>query len=220
MPYTTYNQFRTAVQLMLDGDEVASVIQPQTIDTLIELGEGMIYTGAAPSPSYRDGLPPLRASSMEVEWADVAANGNVVADNAVAIPTDCLELVIAYFDEDKPLEVLSESELRPYLLSGGLTRYVAQAGESLIFAGPATDGDELLGRYYARPGPIKEGLHATFLRYPDLYLYAALASAAPFLGQSRKLPVWQGVYASLLTQALRTEQMRTYGGSRLRMRAR
>lgn len=218
MAYTTYNQFRTAVQLMLDGDEVAAVIQPQTIDTLIGLGESMIYVGAAPSPSYREGLDPLRASSMLVEFADVP--GNVVADNAMAIPSDCLELVIAYFDEDKPLEVLSESELRPKLLCGGTPRYVAQAGETLIFAAPASDGDELLGRYYARPEPIAEGLHATFHRYPDLYLYAALAAAAPFLGQSRKLPVWQGTYAALLTQANNTERMRTFGGSRLRMRAR
>ena len=220
MTWATYNEFRTAVQLMIDGDEVSSVIQPQTIDTFIALGEGMIYTGAAPSPAYREGLPPLRASSMEVEWADVAANGNVVANNAVAIPSDCLELVVAYFDEDAPLEVVSESELRPRLLCGGEPRYVAQAGDNLIFAGAATDGDELLGRYYARPAALKTALNATFSRYPDLYLYAALAASAPFLGQSAKLPIWQGTYAALLTQALRTEQMRVYGGSRLRMRAR
>jgi hypothetical protein len=201
MPYTTYNQFRTAVQLMLDGDEVASVIQPQTIDTLIGLGEGMIYLGS-------DVLPPLRASTMQAEFADVESDGNEVADNAVELPEDFLELVIAYFDPEKPLEVLSEPT------------YVAQAGESLIFAGAAADGDALLGRYYARPAPLKTALNATFHRYDELFLYAALVCAAPFMGQSAKIPVWRSYYSALLNQANHTERMRAYAGSRLRVRAR
>jgi hypothetical protein len=213
MPYTTYNQFRTAVQLMLDGDEVASVIQPQTIDTLIGLGEGMIYLGS-------DVLPPLRASTMQAEFADVESDGNEVADNAVELPEDFLELVIAYFDPEKPLEVLSEAELRPKLSWGGEPTYVAQAGESLIFAGAAADGDALLGRYYARPAPLKTALNATFHRYDELFLYAALVCAAPFMGQSAKIPVWRSYYSALLNQANHTERMRAYAGSRLRVRAR
>jgi hypothetical protein len=209
VPYASYNEFRTTVQLMMDGDEVASVIQPQTIDTFIALGEGMIYLGS-------EGLPALRASTME---ADLAED---VADNAAAIPEDCLELKIVYFEADKPLEILSEPELRPRLEEGGGdVRYCAQAGESLIFAPEAEDGTgTLLGRYYARPAPIKTALNPTFHRYDELFLYAALVASAPFLGQSAKLPVWREIYAALLNQANITERMRVYAGSHLRVRVR
>jgi hypothetical protein len=213
MAWATYNDFRVAVQLMIDGDEVSSVIQPATIDTMIGLGEGLVYLGA-------DNLPPLRASSMLVDWADVPSNGNVVADNAVALPSGCLELDAAWFDPTKPLEIVSETEIRPWLNGGGTTRLCALAGDSLIFAAPASDGDELLGRYYARPAALKDGLHATFNRYPELFLYAALVASAPFLGFSAKIPVWQGFYSRLLAQANHTERMRAYAGGRLRVKAR
>lgn len=216
MAWATYHEFRVAVQLMIDGDDVSpSVMSPGTLDLMISLGEALVYNG------NEAGIDPLRASSMLVEFADVAANGNVVADNAVDIPTDCLEIQSLRFEDDKPLEIVSEAELRPWLESGGGdVRMAAQAGDTLIFAPPASDGDELLGRYYAKPGPLKDALHATFNRYPELFLYAALYSSAPFLGYDKRIPVWQNYYRSLLEQAHRSERMRAYSGSTLRMRAR
>lgn len=213
MAWATYDAFRGALLLMIDGDEVSSVIQPSTLDTFISLGEGLVYTGS-------DAQPALRASSMLVDFSSLAADANEVADNAVALPSDCLEVDALWFDEEEPLEIVSEAEVRQRLSYGGDVRYAAQAGDSLIFAPPASDGDELLGRYYARPAPLKTALNATFHRYPELFLYAALICGAPFLGQSAKIAVWQGFYSRLLAQAIRSEQMRVYAGGRLRAKAR
>lgn len=208
--YATYNDFRGAVLLMIDGDEVASDIQPQTIDLMISLGEGLVYTG-----SESDRLGPLRASSME---APLAA---VVASNAAAIPADCLELSAVWFDPAKPLDVVPEEDVRRSLSVGGApVRKCAQAGDSIIFAPTASDGATLRGRYYAKPAALSTALNSTFTRYPDLFLYAALYASAPFLGFDRRIPVWQTYYRGLLAQANQQERMRAYGGSRLRVRTR
>jgi hypothetical protein len=209
MAFATYDDFRIAVQLMIDGDEVASSIQPSSIDLMISLGEALVYTGNT------SGVGPLRASSME------SALSLTVASNAVSIPDDCLELSAVWFDPSNPLEVVPEEEVRRWLpIGGSQVRKCAQAGDSVIFAPAAENGETLLGRYYAKPVPLKTSLNATFNRYPELFLYAALYTSAPLLGYDRRIPVWQAFYLELLSSAKEQERMRVYGGSRLRMKAR
>jgi hypothetical protein len=211
--YATYNDFRGAVLLMLDGDEVPSNHSPHTVDQMISLGESLVHDG---EQTGIRGLPvgPLRASSMEAVLSLTAA------DNAVALPADCMGLRIAWFDSRRPLEVVPEDRLLANSYGGGIPYQMAQAGDTLIFNGPAADGDVLHGRYYQRPTALKDGLHATFNRYPDLYLYAALYSASPFLGFDRRIPVWQSYYQSLLHQANNAERWRVHGGSSLKQVAR
>jgi hypothetical protein len=215
MAYANYNEFRGAVLLMVDGDEVQSVIQPQTIDLMISLGEALVHYGTEVGP---EGLPlgPLRASSMESALAET------VTDNAASIPPDCLELSITWLDDGTPLDVVSETDLRkrlPYI-GGGTTRKLAQAGDTVIFSPAASDGSILGGRYYAKPPALKDELHATFHRYPEIYMYAALYSSAPFLGFDRRIAVWQSYYTRLLAQANSQERQRVYSASRLRQVAR
>lgn len=207
MAYTDYNAFRSSVVLMIDGDEIPSTLSPATIDLMVTLGEALVYYGD------ESGLPPLRASSMQADLSETAA------DNAVAIPDDCLELAIVWIDPDKPLQCVPEEDLRRGQRSGQVRKY-AQAGDSIIFSPAVEDGTEVAGRYFAKPAPIKDGLHATFNRYPELYLYAALYASAPFLGFDKRIPVWQNYYRSLLKQAQTTERNRAYSGSRLRQVAR
>lgn len=206
MAFSSYNEFRAATLLMIDGDDVQSNIQPATVDLMISLGESIVHYGNGA------GLGPLRASTME------ASLTGTVTDNAVAIPANCMELVIAWLDDGAPLDMCDERDLRRRLpcMDGGEPRQAAQAGESIIFSPEAPDGALLGGRYYAKPTPLKDGLHATFNRYPELYLYAALLSSAPFIGFDKRIPVWQGYYATLLDQANTQERMRVKGGGRLR----
>ena len=210
MAFATYDEFRTAFQLMLDGDEVPSQIQPKTLDVMISLGEALVHYGA------EGDIPPLRASSME------EALSVVVAANSVAIPASWMEASILWFDPQRPLEVVSEQDLRSRLkyMSAGDVRKCAQAGDTIIFSPQAQDGELLEGRYYAKPAALKDGLTATFSRYPELYLYAALYGAGPFLGEDSRIPVWQNFYRSLLRQANTQERNRVYAGSRLRQVAR
>lgn len=216
MAFTSYDEFRAATLLMIDGDDVHSDIQPATVDLMISLGEALVHYGQQSAPTDGRILGPLRASSME------EALTGTVASNSVAIPADCMELSIAWLDNGTPLEVCAENDLRTRLpwIGGGNPRKVAQAGDTLIFSPTAANGAVLGGRYYAKPPALKEELHPTFQRYPELYMYAALYSSAPFLGFDRRIPVWQSYYATLLDQANAQERMRVKSGGRLRQVAR
>lgn len=216
MAYATYPEFRAHVQMLIEGDDLSGVTDGITsLDTMISMGEALVHYGNQHS---RDGriLGPLRASSME---ADISG---AVADNALAIPADCMELSILWLDDDKPLEVVAERDLRTRLkwVGGGRPRKAAQAGENIIFSPMAADGAVAGGRYYAKPPALVGELHPTFNRYPELYLYAALFVSAPFYGYDSRIPTWQGYYAQLLDQANSQERARVSSGGRLRQVAR
>lgn len=204
MTFSTYADFRTGVLKFIDGDNVNSqALAQDTLDLLIALGESRVYRE-------------LRCSAME---ADLSAT---VAAGKAPIPTDLIALKIAWFDDDRPLEIVSERDMRSRSRgnTGSDVRQVAQAGESLIFLPAATDGEVLEGRYYQRPPALATALPASFVRYPEVYLYAALAESAPFIGDDDRIPMWNQTYQAWLDSANATENNRIYSGSQLRMKAR
>lgn len=209
MQFANYPEFRIAVQRMIDGDDVGTTFSLDTVDMLVALGESRVYHGTPITPG-------LRASSMQ------AALTGTVSSNAVSLPSDCLSLEIVWFDPEKPLNVTTESDLRAKSRwnSGGDVREYAQSGEALIFGPEAADGAAIGGRYFKRPADIKGGLHGTFNRYPELYLFGALAESAPFLGQDSRLPMWEMMFARWLGQANTIERNRAFDGARLRQKAR
>lgn len=204
MSFANYADFRTGVLKLIDGDNVNSQSLAQdTLDMLISLGEARVYRE-------------LRCSAME---ADLSA---VVAAGKAPIPADLIELKIAWFSDDRPLEIVSERDLRSRSrgMSGNQPRQVAQAGESLVFLPGATNGAVLSGRYYRRPPPLITALPAAFVRYSEVYLFAALASSAIFIGDDDRIPVWEGIYTGWLDSANAQENHRIYSGSQLRTKAR
>lgn len=210
MQFANYSEYRTAVLKLIDGDDANSgALAQDTLDLMIALGESRVYNG--------DGqMPGLRASSMQ------AALIGTVTSNAVALPADCLDLEIVWFDPARPLEAVSESDLRDRALwnHGGDVRQYAQAGDTLIFAPTAEDGTAVGGRYYKRPADLKLGLHSTFTRYPETFIYAALSEAAVFIGDDQRLPIWRGLYEEWLGAANRVERSRVMAGSRLAVKSR
>jgi len=209
MQFSNYAEFRTAVLRMIDGDDVSTTFSTQTLDLLIALGESRVYDGVP-------GTSGLRASTMQAPLV------GTVASNAVALPSDCLELEIVWFDPDKPLEAVSESDLRARSRwnTGGDARQYAQSGDSIIFAPEQSNGLSVGGRYFQRPTDIKDGLHATFNRYPEVFLFGALAESAPFLGEDDRIPMWEAMFLRWLTGANATERNRVFAGSKLRQKVR
>lgn len=215
MQFSNYPDFRTAVLKMIDGDDVSTTFSIETLDLLIAMGEATVYSGAYDQRGQIHAG--LRASSMQ------AALTGSTASNAVPLPADCLALEIVWFDPDKPLEVVSEGEIRQKARwnHGGDARQCAQAGDSLIFAPDVADAQAIGGRYFKRPVDLKTGgLHATFNRYPEVYLLAAVAESAPFLGEDRRLPLWKTLFLEKLDAANKIERNRVYEGSRLTQKVR
>lgn len=211
MQFDSYTEFRSRVQILLEETNEPNDDNLLALDTMIALGEGIVHFGGTFAADGRR-LGPLRASTME------SALAGVVADNAFTLPDDCMELSIIWLDDGQPLDMVPERDLRDRLrwIGGGAPRRAAQAGESVIFSPTAEDGAVVSGRYYAKPADLKDGLHATFQRYPQLYLYAALSCGAPFYGQDSRVPVWQAFYSQLLDQANQQERVRVSSGGRLR----
>lgn len=206
MQFASYNAFRVSLQWLIEGDELTDTFSVNVLDLIIGLGEARVYQGDALTPG-------LRASTM-LSTATLPITANVAT-----LPAALLELKEVYFDGEKPVEIVPLERLREYLKigGGGLTRYAAQDGDTLLFY-PEASGDVEIS-YYAKPADLEAGLHTTFTRYPELYMFAALLESAAFLGMDRRIPVWEAKYRQLASGALHSERMRVYGGSRLRQRA-
>lgn len=211
MQFSNYTDFRTAVLRMIDGDDVGGTsFSLQTLDLLIALGESRVYQGI-------DNIQGLRASTMQ------APLSGTTTSNAFTLPSDCLELEIVWFDPARPLEAVSEQEIRSKAAwnHGGDVRQYAQSGATLIFGPDAADGSAIGGRYYQRPADIKTGgLNSTFSRYPEVFMFGALSESAPFLGEDARLPMWQKLFRDWLASANSIERNRAYEGGRLRQKAR
>jgi hypothetical protein len=212
MNFADYNAFRQAVQQLIEGDDAATTnFSMDTLDLIIGLGESRVYQGDEKTPG-------LRASSM------VAALSQTVTSNACALPSDLLELKEVYFSGHAPLEIIPLHELRKYEADGqdgSISRYAAQDGDTLRFW-PDGSGT-VIGHYYKRPADLKTvtwGNAATFARYPELFIFASLVESAPFLGFDARMPMWDGMYRAKASGAQASEQMRVYGGSPLRIKAR
>ena len=202
MEFADYDEFRASVLILADGDEATiDTFSTQTLDLIIGLAENRVY---------RD----LRASSM------LAPLSVAISNNAATLPADLIELKEVYLDATRPIEIVPLERLRT-LAGGGNTVQAAQDGDTLIFW-PAASGT-LTGRYYKRPSGLKTGTWAnqsTFARYPEAFVYASLVEAAPFLGFTDRVQVWEGKYREALATATREENLRAFGGLHLRVRTR
>jgi len=146
-----------------------------------------------------------------------------VTGNVAPLPTDCLELKRVQIAGEYPMDyVAEEGLLRLQKVGGsGSARQYTQQGRSLTFFPALTDGAVVAGRYYKQFPDISLGaLNAAFNRYPDLWLYAALAESAPFIGEDARLPMWKAQYRGRLNAALSVERNRAHSGSRMTTRAR
>lgn len=203
MQFANYAAFRTAVEKLIEGDDIGDTFDVSTLDLIIGLAEQRVY---------RD----LRSSTM---LADLSV---AVSNNEAALPANLLELREVYFSGEAPLQVVPLDRLRQLedaAYPSGTSRYCAQDGDTLRFW-PDASGT-LLGSYYKRPTDLASVTWAdatTFARHPDLFVFASLVEAMPFLGMEAKAAGWNQRYAMSLQAAQHDERMRVYGAGRLRTR--
>ena len=200
MIFSSYADFRNKVQSLLDGDDISeSDLSVSILDLIIGAGEVRIY---------RD----IRSSTQDTALSITAAN------NSAPLPADYLELKGAPLTPKfrvstyQPWETVQNYINTGCTLSGQVTYYTFE-GDTMIFYPPQTG--IITGRYYKRFADISTGLNAFFTRHPDLFIYAALAESAPFLGELTRLPIWKATYAELAQAANEQERRRVTRGSKL-----
>jgi hypothetical protein len=203
--FTSYADFRNKLQVMLDGDDIStSDLSTSVMDLIIASGEQRIY---------RD----LRSSTQDT------ALSLTVTSNVATLPADFLSLrgspyvggnVVAIY---APWEAV-QNRIQVGANTANRPVYYSFEGDTMIFYPIQATGVVVSGRYYKRFSDISTGLNALFNRHEDVFLYAALAESAPFLGEQSRLQVWEGKYQSLVASAGEQETRRVTRGSKLSTR--
>lgn len=205
MNFSNYADYRNKVQVALDGDDIStSDLSVDVLDLIIAAGEARIY---------RD----LRSSTQDT------ALSLTISSNVATLPSDFIELrgapyVVSFGVADYlPWEVM-QNQIQLGADTATSPFYYSSEGDTLIFYPVLASGVVVKGRYYKQFADISTGLNAFFTRHPDVFLYAALSSSAPFLGELTRLPIWEQTYTSLVQSANEQERRRMSRGSKLQTR--
>ena len=205
MNFSNYPDFRNRLHVLLDSDDIStSDLSTDVLDTIIGIGEQRIY---------RD----LRSSTQDAALTAVTAN------NLATLPADFLELKGAPFVAPfavtiyMPWEIL-QNKIQQLPQSPASPVYYSFQSDAMIFYPVQPDGTVVTGQYYRRYPDLVIGLNPLFLRHPDVFLYAALASGGSFLGEQERTPAWEAQYMQLVEQANEQERRRYTRGSKLATR--
>lgn len=198
MAITTYAELQTAVSNWLHRSDLGSIIPD-----LIMLGEKRIFRE-------------IRARIMETALSDTIASG------VIALPSDYLELKFAYVD-GSPVKLLQRTSptalLQKYPLRSSTSKpfLIARQGTNFIF-GPYPDSTYTIkGIYYAQPTGIATSANSLFTNNPELYLFAALLEAEPYMKNDNRVMLWQAKYDQIKDQINSYEKQEAGSGSGLQV---
>lgn len=181
MSLATYSDLQASIKSWLHRDGLDSIIPD-----LIRIGELRIFRE-------------VRCRVMESVFSGTIANGSIT------VPSDYLELKFAYINATptSQLSRMSGAQLYskwPNRTAQGKPIGIAREGSNFIF-GPYPDSSyAVAGIYYAKPTSIATTANALYVANPDLYLFAALAEAAPYIKDDPRVQLWEAKYASIKQQ--------------------
>lgn len=157
----------------------------------------------------------VRVQAMETKSASFSITGEYVA-----VPTDFLEAKHFYITSVSPrqsLKYLDEESMTDEYSTSDQPKYFGVVGSNFRFAPVPNATYTATLIYYAKPATLVASTQETNSLFPthaDLFLYATLLEAAPFLADDSRIMVWKGGYdealANINGQAKRTQ---SYGGS-------
>jgi hypothetical protein len=135
---------------------------------------------------------------METAFSDTMSSGTVAVPTGFqswkwvgisGTPQRYLKVrTSAWIMENYPLR---GSDAKPF--------FIGRDASSFVF-GPYPDGAyTVVGTYYKRPTTILSGVNDLFAAHPDLYLFAALAEAVPFLKDDARIPMWTAKRDAVIT---------------------
>ena len=212
MALNNYNDLKNAVLNWMARTNDAETIA--ALSDLIHIAETRIYYGAGEAPLFS---PPFRCRYNE-KLADIAINAQ-----SVTLPEDYLALRRFYQDSSPyDLQYLQVDDFWNKAASPrtGTPRYYTIEGENISFY-PAPD-KTYNGKlnYYSMPSRLSDTniTNPIFMRFPNLYLYAALLEAAIYVDDSNAVQNWHGLYLGAITGIQRQDERDRFGASPLIMR--
>ena len=195
MSFSSYANFRSAVTTWLNLDDTVSA----EVDDLITIGENRV-------------TKEVRHRLLEKALSTATASG------VIAVPSDYVELKFSYVD-GTPVQHLQRRsadwvyQKYPARSTSGKPKYIARETTNFIF-GPFPDATYTIkGVYYFKPTALSGGLSNLFTAHPDLYLFACLAEAEPFIGRDTRIGIWEAKYNKIKDSVMREDMDEMVSGS-------
>jgi len=191
---TTYSELQTAVSNWLKRSDLTSYIPD-----FVTLGEARIFRE-------------LRSVDMETSFSTAITTG------VISLPTSYLALKFSYINSS-PVQWLGRKTARwiyenyPTRSSDSTPKFIAREGQSFIFGPYPDSGYTVKGVYYKNIGPLSSSAHAVFTNNPDLYLFAALVAATPFIKDDKRVVLWEAQYQGILKSEQGRSDKEEYSGS-------
>jgi hypothetical protein len=181
MSISTYAELQTAVANWVHRSDLTTIIPD-----FIRMGELRIFRE-------------VRSRDMET-----ALNGTI-ASGVLAVPADYLDLKFAYIDAapTSKLDRASASQIYeqyPLRSPDAKPVMIAREGTNFIFGPYPNSNYTVKGIYYAKPTSVQSTDNTLFLANPDLYLFAALCEAAPYMKDDPRVALWETKYADIKAQ--------------------
>lgn len=202
MPLTNYTELQASIADWLNRTD-----QTEAIKDFIALAESR----------WQDRL---RAREM------LTRSTLAVTTQYTALPADFLEMKSVYIASPYPikLEVLSKEQLDKKRAddcdTAGTPRFFAIVGSDLeVFPTPSVSAT-LDTVYYQEVPVLSAGNPTNWLltKYPDLYLFGALISSAPFLNDDGRLEMWVNGHDARLEEINKAAEKAAHSGSLARQR--
>lgn len=170
-------QLKAAIAGWLKRTDLAA-----TIPALIQLAESRLA---------RD----LRIRAM-LQVGTLTASGE-----SVALPANFLEFkALVYQDNGAELRTGTVQQVLAERARSASDRpvYAVVAGDDLLLGPAPSSAFVIYSAYYAKPAELSGDTDTSWLltNHPGLYLWAALAEAAPFLSDDARVATWEGKYAA------------------------
>jgi hypothetical protein len=187
MSLATYDELKSSVANWLNRTDLTA-----EIPDFIKLAESRI------------------AHEVRIPTLEKKAIVTVDSDGRTTIPADFLEVKDVFYN-DKPLQRISNTQLRSYVKDSGTPQYFArEASKLLFFPTPTTTASDILEIiYYFEVDTLSDSAptNVLFQTAPELYLYGALAEASNFLGSdnSRWELGYQSAFSRMLTHLRSSE---------------
>ena len=136
----------------------------------------------------------------------------------VAVPSDFNRMRAIYTGTLAPLRALRIDEMLQFISTnptGASSAYSINENKIDIEPPPAADKAFQL-RYYIKVPDLKSGTtesNVFTINHPDLFLYAALLAAEPYIIEDERVPIWQGLYKQALDTVNANAQLAKDGAS-------
>ena len=198
----SFTSLKTSVATWLDRDDLTSYIPD--------------FITMAESQVYRD----LRIRCMETSLSESIASG------VVAVPTGYKEMKFAYI-AGTPVQKLTRKDAEwiyynyPTRSTDAKPMFFAREGDNFIFGPYATNTETMKGIYYKKLDALSTSNETNWFtdNAPEIFLYAALTAAEPFLGNDPRLATWKTLYIGVKNELQREDKKEELSGSRLQVTA-